>query len=359
MKVYLLFFLIGIALFIACSDGTIPTATEPLVELKATYVTQRPVLDGLTDEATWEKSQPFYVHVEPANGKGKEFNIEFRAVWWKEWAFSGASWDERAYLGMSISWPDDGKNIDKHQWRYSAAEERWIRSNKQSDWLLIQWLGGSQLNDIWFWDAALTNPLGYAEDEYLLISTIDSIVTTSVWIDGLNYRNDTSTERNTWDLNYDDNLTPRDSTDDKPLYAWKAKTSELELTKPRIRSDDPLDSWLFFRDADFLKNTPYAEPEDGTVIPGYVLEEPRADAADIMAAGYWKEGYWTVELVRVSSTANPNDITFSPDDRYFQQPFVIAIGNNAKPPVKSDGANTLLSLNSVVLSFEYLVPSTN
>ena len=348
-----------IIFFLACSDGTIPTATEPLVELKATYVTQRPVLDGHATEAIWEGSRPFYVHVEPRDGVGKEYNIEFKAIWWKEWAQIGGEWDERAYLGMVISWPDEQKDTEKNQWLYSADQERWVRSDKQSDWLIMQWYGTSEYNDIWYWDAALTNPLGYAEDEYMLISNIDSVITASLWIDGLNYLNDTKSEQNTWDLNYDDNLTPRDSTDDKPLWAWKNNVAEMELTKPRIPSDDPLNTWLFKKDADFLKNTPYSAADASTAIPGYALEEPTSDAADIMAAGRWQDGLWTVELVRVASTSNASDVAFSPDDRYYQQPFFVAIGDNEKTPIESANSSIRISFNTVVLSFEYLAPSTN
>lgn len=356
---FILILLIGLVLACACSDGTIPTATEPLVELKATYVTQRPVLDGLTNESIWENSKPFYVHVEPANGVGKEYNIVFRAIWWKEWAQIAGEWDDRAYLGMTVSWPDENKDTEKHQWSYLPDQERWVRSNKQSDWLILQWYSSSEYNDIWYWDAALTNPLGYAEDEYLLISDIDSVITASLWIDGLNYLNDTSEQQNTWDLNYDDNLTPRDSTDDKPLWAWQNLIGEMELTKPRIQSNDPLNTWLFKKDSDFLKNTPYLSADATTKIPGYALEEPVADAADIMAAGRWENGMWTVEFVRVASTSNPSDVAFSPDDRYYQQPFLIAIGDNVKNPVESPNTAVTVGQNTVVLSFEYLVPGSN
>jgi hypothetical protein len=360
MKIFfILIFSFGLVLTFSCSDGTIPTATEPLVELKATYVTQRPVLDGLTDESIWQSSKPFFVHVGPVDGVGKEYNIVFKAIWWKEWAQIAGEWDDRAYLGMTISWPDEQKDTEKYQWSYSADQEKWIRSNKQSDWLLLQWYSNSEYNDIWYWDSALTNPLGYAEDEYMLISNIDSVISASLWIDGLNYLNDTADEQNTWDLNYDDNLTPRDSTDDRPLWAWQNKVEDMELTRPRIQSNDPLNNWLFKKDSDFLKNTPYLQADATTRIPGFALEEPVSDAADIMAAGRWKDGMWTVELVRVAATLNPNDVAFSPDDRYYQQPFFIAVGDNAKNPVESANSSVILSQNAVVLSFEYLAPGSN
>ena len=358
-QILTLFIFIIIIWALSCSDGTIPTATEPLVELKATYVTQRPVLDGETNEAVWENARPFYVHVEPADGTGEGFNLIFRAVWWKEWAKIGESWDDRAYLCMTISWPDEQKNIDKYQWQYSADEGKWSRSNNQSDWIILQWYNNSEYNDMWYWDAALTNPLGYAEDEFMLISTIDSVTTASLWIDGLNYLNDTSEEQNTWDLNYDDNLTPRDSTDDRPLWAWKKDVASMELTNPRIESGDASTSLLFKSDSDFLKNTPYLAPESNAVVPGFALEEPVADPADVMAAGKWNNGMWTVEMMRVASTTNSNDVAFSPDDRYYDQPFLVVVGNNSKTPLEAREIPLIISNNEVTLSFEYLAPQTS
>ncbi len=363
MKTFLLILFSFGLVFMACSDGSIPTATAPLQELQAKYVDQRPVLDGIGNEALWEEARPYYVHVVPTEGKnkGQEFNIEFKAVWWKEWAKGKADWNERAYLALLISWPDAEKNIDKQHWEYLPDQSRWQRTNQQSDWLLLQWFSLSDRNDVWYWDAALTNPLGYAEDQYLLISQAeDSTQKASLWIDGLNYLNDTDTEQNTWDLNYDDNLTPRDSTDDKPLWAWVNTVGSAPPTKPRIySSDDAPNSFLFKSDADFLKNTPYAEPTTNVTVPGYALEEPKDDPADIMAAGNWQDGQWTVELVRSSATKHSNDISFSPDDRYFSQVFLVAIGNNKKSPLESSNDSIFLSRDQVVLSFEYIPPRHN
>jgi hypothetical protein len=364
MKNCLLLFPILLGFYLlSCSSGEIPSPTEPLVELHANYVEERPVLDGEGDDIVWQKANPFIVHVTREDESGTaEFNIKFRAVWWKEWAQGRVDWEERAYLALLITWPDDDKNIEKQQWQYDPQDSLWTRSTEQSDWCLLEWYGLSEYVDIWFWDAALTNPMAYAEDEYLLVSDIDDTTqSVSLWIDGLNYYNDTAEAQNTWDLNYDDNLTPRDSTDDRPLYAWKSDVSVTPPSRPRILTDEEeIYQLLLKKDADFLDKTPYAAPRDEVKIPGYVLEEPKNEPADIMAAGKWKDGEWTVEIVRVAVTSESRDISFSVDDRYFTQVIYVAVGDNVKTPLESlSGDSFFLGRESVQLDFEFLTPRQN
>ena len=101
-------------------------------------------------------------------------------------------------------------------------------------------------------------------------------------------------------------------------------------------------------------NTPYQNPDNGAVVPGFALEEPMATPGDILAAGRWDNGIWTVELLRVASTDDNRDVAFFPDERYFQQPFLIAIGNNSKTPLESQNVPYLISNYVVNLSFEFL-----
>jgi hypothetical protein len=354
--------LIAIAglILLACGSGEIPMPTDPVIDLEARYVGSRPRLDGRSDDAVWAEANPFYVHVEQGSGADRvEFNITFKAVWWKEWAMGSVDWDERAWLALLVSWPDDDKNIAKQQWTWRPDEKKWNRSQEQSDWMLIQWWNVTEYNDIWYWDAALTNPMGYAEDQKLLISQVtDTTTKVSLWIDGLNYNNDTADNQNTWDSNYNDNLTPRDSTDDGPLYAWAADVNLSPPTQPNVFSDpDERYDLLLRSDADFLTKTPYDSADQSVMVPGYVLESPKNDPADIMTAGRWENGNWTVELVRVAATGKANDVGFLPDDRYFSQLFFVAVGDNQKSPLEALGTGRMfISVHSARLNFQFIPP---
>ena len=344
-----------IALLFACGDGKIPTATEPLQELHAAYVTSRPYVDGSGSEQVWQNSRPFIVHIEKGQNGEESFNINFKAIWWKEWAKGATTWEEKAFLALLVTWPDDNKNIDKNAWLYDPTNSRWSKSQNQSDWLLFRWYSLSELSDLWYWDAAITNPLGYAEDQYLQTMLMsDSTAKSIIWIDGLNYNNDTAMEQNTWDLNYDDNLTPRDSSDDKPKWAWKVATPSM----PRVvTSEEERTHFLLSSDIDFLRNTPYAKPTTAVTVPGYALEEPKDEPADIMAAGKWANGEWTVELVRAAATPQSNDVAFTPNDRWFAQLFYVFVGDDEKSPLDLGSSSIGLPMNRIVLSFEFVASS--
>jgi len=244
----------------------------------------------------------------------------------------------------------------KNAWSFDPASSHWSRTNQKSDWLLLRWYSLSELSDLWYWDAAITNPLGYAEDQYLQSMLMsDSTTKSIIWIDGLNFNNDTATEQNTWDLNYDDNLTPRDSSDDKPKWAWKVATPSL----PRVvTSEEERHHFLLSGDIDFLRNTPYAKPTAAVTIPGYALEEPKDEPADIMAAGKWANGEWTLELVRAAATPYANDVAFDYKDRWFAQVFYVYVGDDEKSPLDLGSSSISLFMNRIVLSLEFIA-STN
>jgi hypothetical protein len=362
MKIYyVIFCLLIVGFLLACGTGEIPSATEPLIELEAAYVTSRPLLDGCGDDNVWQNAEPYILHVEETGGDGG-FNIILKAIWWKEWTKGTTEWSDKAFLALLVNWPDDDKNIDKMMWTYTPQDSHWTMSENMSDWLVIQWYSAGNFIDLWYWDAALTNPLGYAEDQYLeVVQLTDSTYDVGLLIDGLNSRNDTQDQQNTYDLNYDDNLTPDDPSDDHPKWAWRADPDSIAPSLPRIVSNQN-ERWnfLLWNEAEILKNTPYANPIKSVTVPGFVLEEPKDQPADIMAAGSWDEEAktWTVELARTSATDQVYDIGFTVDDRWFRQSFYLTVGDNIRSPLEMELAaeteTPLVALYSVVLTFEFV-----
>ena len=102
--------LIAIAGFIllACGSGEIPMPTDPVIDLEARYDGSHPRLDGRSDDAVWAKANPFYVHVEQGSGADRvEFNITFKAVWWKEWAVGNVEWEKTGETFFKLTIPQD------------------------------------------------------------------------------------------------------------------------------------------------------------------------------------------------------------------------------------------------------------
>jgi len=354
---FVLLMLTAVIFYLGCGSGEIPTATKPLIELEAAYVNSRPVLDGTADDAVWQEAEPYILHVDKTE-TGKAYNIELKAVWWKEWTFSDISWDEKAFMALKITWPDDDKNIDKMMWSYNPQDSTWTMNENMSDWLVISWLGAGDYTDLWYWDAALTNPMGYAEDQYIeTIKLTDTTTHMGLYIDGLNFYNDTDNHRNTWDFNYDDNLTPHDTKDDHPMWAWKVDPDSIPPSLPRVFSTvDERNQFLLRSEAEVLKYSAYAHPDKPVSVPGFVLEEPKDYPADIIAAGRWDSNTqtWTVELARTSATEQSFDVGFNPDDRYYRSFIYLTVGDNAKSPLELGPEAAITALYAVVLTFEFV-----
>jgi len=253
----------SIIIFLSCEKGEIIEAVDPVVELHAVYVTSEPIIDGYGDDDVWQQTKPFTVHVfdNPEQGESLNlqsgFNVTLKAIWWKNWMMGSEQWIERPFLSILLTWPDDEKNITNSMWQYNPVDTTWKLTQTGSDWLLFAWDMASNYTDIWFWDAALTNPLGFAEDEYIEYIALDSTSYVGIFnIDGANYLNDFGEYKNSWDLNYNNNFTPRDSTDDFPKMAWAFDIDSIAPSMPRFySSENEKYSFLLAQDADLLKNT--------------------------------------------------------------------------------------------------------
>ncbi|MBN2091534.1 hypothetical protein JW964_18115 [candidate division KSB1 bacterium] len=342
-------------LILACGEGNIPTAVDPLVELQATFIIGRPVVDGVLDDTYWQKAFPYLIHIGERDPKTGQiiggYNVEMKALWWREWSL-GAVWGEQPYIAISLTWPDDDKNIDKRMWHFNPMDSTWNRDHNSSDGFTIFWNSQSSITDIWTWDAALTNPVGYMEDQYLEFFDLnDSTRIAQFNIDGLRFLNDISDQNNCWDLNYNDNLTPRDSTDDFPMKIWRDDPRVVLPGLPRIFSEDnERNQYLLSQDAEFMVNAytaPFALLEKSITVPSYVLEDPLNSSGDIMAAGQWKDGFWTVELVRACKTKDENDVTFNPNERYSNYYFWLFMADQAEIVINTIGS-------PISLTFEFV-----
>jgi hypothetical protein len=369
MQKYILLFTVSLIFLLACSEGSIPTAVDPLIELQAAYVTYRPEVDGILDEALWDESSPYQVRIGEVDPKTGQiiggYNVEMKALWWREWNLVG-KWTEVPYVAISLTWPDDDKNLDKNVWQFNPTDSRWTLNRSGSDWIHLIWGSTTQFSDLWYWDAATTNPLGYMEDEYLETFEInDSTEVYQFNIDGLRFLNDIADQNNCWDLNYNDNHTPRDSTDDFPMKIWKADPAIVPPTLPRVFSETSERSQLLLQeDAEFMLNAttaPFRKLTDPISVPGYVLEDPQNASADIYVAGRYENGFWTIELIRPCITADDGDVSFNPNSRYSSNYFSLIIGDNSHTPFTEMNLSTAAlqtfsqAINSVRLNFEFVV----
>lgn len=133
--------------------------------------------------------------------------------------------------------------------------------------------------DMWTWRAATTDPMRAADDGY---------------IDELSRKSDGTSD---WIVQ---NQVTLDGGVVVPLF----------MSAMGVNANPP---WLMKPDAGMG-----AVPFDGTGalptarIPGWLMQRASPNRDDISAVGRWAGGYWTVELSRTLTTADPRDTQFPP-----------------------------------------------
>ena len=135
--------------------------------------------------------------------------------------------------------------------------------------------------DLIQWRAHRSNPVGMADDGYVL-----------------EWRN-FDAGRNMFSSNAD----PQTKL---PRYMWDAKkTGYKSITAAQLRTGDH----FLIRDQNVVPFDPNAGWKEGDLLPSYALSRPDAagSAADNTAIGAWKDGTWTVVLVRPLGLANDDD----------------------------------------------------
>jgi len=230
-------------------------------EKKASYLSVRalgdrspPVLDGRADDSAWKAASPFSFDVKGASGN---FTVTLSALRGKE----------RIYF--LVQWPDRSENIEHRPWVWSKEREEYIVGKEIEDAMALQfaakgWFGECMLSgkpavaDLWYWRAGRTNPVGFAEDGSLTISTKR--------IPKANF-----------------------------YQAKNRKTVWVKETR------DP-------------GTAPYrsqvAGAYEGERVLRYVTREPSGSAADVTAKGAWNKKTWTVEFSRLLETGDPADAVF-------------------------------------------------
>ncbi|TVQ61178.1 MAG: hypothetical protein EA378_10055 [Phycisphaerales bacterium] len=189
--------------------------------------------------------------------------------------------DVRKFLADSR---EDG-DLDT-RWERVRTEEELVRLREQGRFL-----------DTWQWRAHRSNPVGYADNGYVLDYRL-SAEGRSMYATNANEAGDAPA----WVFDPEaagvralrkDRLLARAYTQDDPYF----------LTESMARPYDP--------DADW---------REGDVIPYRLLREPSGSRGAIRASGRWADGAWRVRVTRTLQTPNPIDShTLTPGQRYTVQ----------------------------------------
>lgn len=148
------------------------------------------------------------------------------------------------------------------------------------------WMGtdsADQHLDLWEWKAAQTNPLGLTDD-YLA----------SVQEDPADIESATHPDANTGG----GNVSNVNQAKDGPAFMNGADvTASFIITGQQAEIDT-------------------SKLAPGAIIPANILRPWTGSRADVQASGVWKDGKWTVVLMRALDTGHEDDVVFSPPKAY-------------------------------------------
>ncbi|MFA0789153.1 ethylbenzene dehydrogenase-related protein [Microbulbifer echini] len=156
-----------------------------------------------------------------------------------------------------------------------------------------------QLHDLWHWKAVRTNKMVLADDNY--IGAADKVragqrrYTAGYQQDG----KESGAYRMNWKWYSSEAITPKRLPRDVNRLAPYQQTSQNQTLDWTI-------SWFDYQ--------PYSKESDqvptGTLMPSVLYTSNRfeGDRADVRAKGIWKDGHWSLELVRKLNTQSPQDI---------------------------------------------------
>ncbi|MGB5081634.1 MAG: ethylbenzene dehydrogenase-related protein [Burkholderiales bacterium] len=133
--------------------------------------------------------------------------------------------------------------------------------------------------DLMQWRAHRSNPVGGADDGYVL-----------------EYRN--------FDKGKNHFASNMDNEKKQPKFMYDAKKFKSKATTAKaVRKRDP----FLIRDVNAVAFDPGAGWKEGDMLPQYVLQPAEDSAADNKAKGTWKNGEWTVVITRPLGLANADD----------------------------------------------------
>lgn len=156
----------------------------------------------------------------------------------------------------------------------------------KSDDEIRQLLQDGQFLDLWHWRAALSNPVGYGDDGYVLDDRNPDTGRVSFSL---------SKEGPAWMF------------DEKTLGFKTARLDEMQRNLELFHLIEGKTATTFDSKADF---------QEGDILPTALVREPEGSAGDILANGSYRDGKWTVVLRRKLDTGNPDDKKFMEGERY-------------------------------------------
>lgn len=227
--------------------------------LQAVPVDEPPVIDGIADDLAWRNARPIITKDTVA-----DTSLTLAAVYTRKEVF------------FHVSFPDDAPNRAQKTYAWDAAAGRYRTGPKREDTCVLKWAMDADATDltlsaeqsykadIWYWKAARTNPVGFADDKFQVYSRGRMPQSKQV----LSRMGEVFYLRRSGDTGH-------------PAYQV--------ISHPKFQ---------------------------GQTMPKYKLSTPTGSRADIRAKGVWSKGVWNVEFGRALHTDQPDDVQFDAEQSY-------------------------------------------
>jgi len=316
--------------------------------LIVTRVEGEPKLDGILDEAMWNRARPVTIHTQQGENFGGpgESTVELRAVHNGEKVFFAVKWSDptRSLRRLPMIKKEDGWHvIDSRAGRMDVVD---FYEDKLaiifSDKPAIGGAGVSNLGpsplpsdkprplnergfhfttdgsfvDMWQWKASRGGSLGRVDDQFIgppYDPSKDDQAYKARYQGG--YWNDPG--RAIYSYNY--KFFPKDYKGPVEVIKlpkdWKKTQDQLGKISfdPNV-SDDENGRWNMFEDEveSYTKEADAKIPV-GTVMPGVLISgKYEGDRGDLLGGARWRDGYWTLEIARALKTGSKYDKDFMP-----------------------------------------------
>jgi len=208
--------------------------------------------------------------------------------------------DDGENLYIAATWDDATENVDKKQWSFDGSI--WSQSENEDRFALMFDMGQNDPEgvdcaamchlpdgmststgrvDVWHWKAARSNPMGFVDDKYF---------------DPTGRHGDSGTS------SYSDN--DDDGSGNPTFMATNDPGANVTFVVNDAAAQTAFDPYGTLPSHTVDVAVPFdlgASFTSGDVIPGYVLRIPGGNRADVMTAGKWENGVWTLEFKRKNS----------------------------------------------------------
>ena len=238
----------------------VPPKREPCdISLTCEYVDNSPAIDGIGNESIWQVITP----VETLDFSSQR-PIEIRSC------------HNENEIFFLVTYPDQVPSESHKSWIWDKEQKIYEEGMDREDALVLKWkMSGGNMSfspalaephtaDIWFWKARRTNPSGYFDDKYQIIT---------------------------------------DTPEEKAFEFPSDKFGSLYLQRPGDAGSCAYESRNCF---EYI----------GDAVRKYYPILPTGSRADIKAKGIWADNQWTIEFRRKLDTGHDDDIKLESGNKY-------------------------------------------